>query len=308
MLPLILLSLAFLPQEQQPADARRQSDDERRGDPRRQVTCESPGGYVRCPAPNGWRGARMVRQLSNASCSRNVSWGYDKEYIWVTRGCRGVFDAGDEYANEGERVTCSSPGRRVTCPADTRKGVELVRQLSESRCERGETWGTRDNAIWVDRGCRAEFRVGRGGGRPGGEGRTVECESPGTRVKCRVDGTERGVRLVRQLSNAACTRNVSWGWDRDGIWVDRGCRGIFESGDPEASAGEQVVCSSGGKFVRCRADTRQGVELSRQLSDAACVAGETWGYERDYVWVDRGCRAEFRMAGGYRALPPPNKP
>src|SRR5688572_13997918 len=113
MLPLILLSLAFLPQEQQPADARRQSDDERRGDPRRQVTCESPGGYVRCPAPNGWRGARMVRQLSNASCSRNVSWGYDKEYIWVTRGCRGVFDAGDEYANEGERVTCSSPGRRV---------------------------------------------------------------------------------------------------------------------------------------------------------------------------------------------------
>ena len=280
------------------AQEERAEAESRRGNPRKQLTCESPGTWVRCAAPNGWRGARVVRQISNAACTRNVSWGFEKEYVWVSRGCRAVFDAGDEYANDGERVVCSSGGGRVTCPADTRFGVQLVRQLSDRECKQGRSWGTNNRAIWVDRGCRAEFRTGR-------EERQVTCESPGTKVRCSSRLTERGVRLVRQLSHAACTRNVSWGWDRDAIWVDRGCRGIFEAGDPDASAGERVVCSSGGKFVRCRADARQGVELTQQLSKADCTPGETWGYERDYIWVDRGCRAEFKMGGGYRGMAPP---
>lgn len=44
---------------------------------------------------------------------------------------------------------------------------------------------------------------------------------------CRVD-TGRGVRLIRQLSRTACTQNQSWGFTREGIWVDRGCRARFE--------------------------------------------------------------------------------
>lgn len=44
---------------------------------------------------------------------------------------------------------------------------------------------------------------------------------------CRID-TGRGVRLIRQLSRSACTQNQSWGFTREGIWVDRGCRARFE--------------------------------------------------------------------------------
>jgi hypothetical protein len=58
-------------------------------------------------------------------------------------------------------VTCESErGRLHYCHLDeARVTVELVRQLSNSPCVRGESWGNDGGGIWVDRGCRAEFRV-----------------------------------------------------------------------------------------------------------------------------------------------------
>src|SRR4051794_690742 len=50
----------------------------------------------------------------------------------------------------------------------------------------------------------------------------------------------------------------------------------------------------------CAADTRAGVQMIRQRSDAACIEGRTWGYDRRGIWVDRGCRAEFAVGvSGY---------
>ena len=40
--------------------------------------------------------------------------------------------------------------------------------------------------------------------------------------------TPDGVQLSRQLSKSACRYNDTWGYDRRGIWVDRGCRGDFQ--------------------------------------------------------------------------------
>ena len=45
------------------------------------------------------------------------------------------------------------------CPADTVGGVQLLRQLSESDCREGQTWGYDRQGIWVSRGCRAEFET-----------------------------------------------------------------------------------------------------------------------------------------------------
>lgn len=56
----------------------------------------------------------------------------------------------------------------------------------------------------------------------------MRCESTnGYRQVCEVD-TRGGVRLVRQFGGAACREGSSWGFDRRGIWVDRGCRAEFE--------------------------------------------------------------------------------
>ena len=52
----------------------------------------------------------------------------------------------------------SSDGRTRECAANTRAGVQLVRQLSRAACIQGRTWGYGRNGIWVSDGCRAEFR------------------------------------------------------------------------------------------------------------------------------------------------------
>jgi Protein of unknown function (DUF3011) len=138
-------------------------------------------------------------------------------------------------AAKAQTITCSSDnGRRNYCPADTRGGVRLVQQRSSARCSQGVSWGFDARGIWVDRGCRAVFAInpGRPGAPPGGTGgrppaQTISCSSnDGKRNYCPID-TRAGVQLIRQRSDARCTQNYSWGYDRRGIWVDRGCRADF---------------------------------------------------------------------------------
>jgi Protein of unknown function (DUF3011) len=42
-------------------------------------------------------------------------------------------------------------------------------------------------------------------------------------------------------------------------------------------------------------DTGRGVEVTNQRSGSPCVQGQTWGWDRRGIWVDRGCRADFRI-------------
>jgi len=59
-------------------------------------------------------------------------------------------------------IYCASDNmERNYCNADTRNGVRIIRQRSESDCIYGRTWGYDRRGIWVDRGCRADFEVGR---------------------------------------------------------------------------------------------------------------------------------------------------
>jgi hypothetical protein len=59
-------------------------------------------------------------------------------------------------------VSCSSDDmHRHYCPADTRGGVQLLKQRSESACRQRRSWGFDRSGIWVDHGCRADFQVFR---------------------------------------------------------------------------------------------------------------------------------------------------
>jgi hypothetical protein len=146
-------------------------------------------------------------------------------------------------------------------------------------------------------------------------GPQMTCASDDMRRHYCPVNTSRGVRLVNQRSQSACTEGYSWGYDRKGVWVDRGCRADFfvpaeqgggpGYGPPPPPPGRPpynapiVNCSSNnGKRNYCNADTSRGVSLSRQISGSPCVQGQSWGYNRGQIWVDRGCRADFRLAGG----------
>ncbi|MGH7804905.1 MAG: DUF3011 domain-containing protein [Candidatus Binatia bacterium] len=153
-----------------------------------------------------------------------------------------LFPATDALAQRrdgGHRsIRCESEAERhAYCRTGTHGRVELRKRLSKAPCIEYETWGAdRDGSgIWVRNGCRAEFAVlenrwGRDDDddrRGGSGGRVVRCKSNDWSYNHCEARNPRRVRVVRKLSDAPCVKNESWGTDRRGIWVDKGCEAEF---------------------------------------------------------------------------------
>ena len=281
----------------------------------RRVVCESQKGerqlcaadLDRAADPGG--GVFLVRQLSAAACNENETWGYDAErdQIWVEQGCRAEFIVGARFDPKkvieplDNIITCESAnGKRTQCTADTSGGVRIVRSLGDTACGYGRQWGYDAKGIWVNGNCRAEFAVR---GKPKAVVTTLACEAPdAAKVQCPVD-THYGVALVRQLGGNFCVLGRTWDFDAAGVWVSEGCRAQFALGGyrlpspnlpPNAS---KVVCEAkDGQRILCAADAARGVGLLRQLSQTDCVLNHTWGYTKEGVWVEGGCKAEFAVA------------
>lgn len=65
-------------------------------------------------------------------------------------------------ALSADTISCESRhGRYNYCRADTDGKVSLTREFSRGDCRQGRSWGYDDRGVWVDRGCSAEFSVGR---------------------------------------------------------------------------------------------------------------------------------------------------
>lgn len=60
------------------------------------------------------------------------------------------------------------------------------------------------------------------------QGQRVRLQSEDSRYAALRIRTGSGVRIVQRLSDAPCRLGYSWGYDANHIWVDRGCRAIFE--------------------------------------------------------------------------------
>lgn len=213
------------------------------------IRCESNDGRTRECSTNGGR-VMLERQLSKGACIEGRTWGYGRNGIWVSNGCRGDFRVtgygggyddryDDYYGNQGygSTVRCeSNDGRTNRCAINGRGRVQLSRQLSRSACIEGRSWGSDRDSVWVSQGCRAEFTVSRGrysGGWDnsgyGSGGQTFRCESNDGRTRECAANTRAGVQLVRQLSRSACIQGRSWGYSRSGIWVSDGCRAEFRT-------------------------------------------------------------------------------
>jgi hypothetical protein len=156
----------------------------------------------------------------------------------------------------------------------------------------------------------------------GDNDQTIRCESDNYKFRrCSADTSGR-VRLARELSDTPCRRGENWGYDARGIWVDNGCAAEFyvtnryaERDYPDRYSRESsndyheynsapptrrqtIRCESNNyEFQRCPADVSGRVRMTEQLSDTPCRRGENWGYDARGIWVDKGCAAEFRIAG-----------
>jgi hypothetical protein len=283
-----------------------------RGALARRAPQERQGQIIPCSSDNGEKhyctadtryGARLVRQRSQAQCKEGESWGYDEEGIWVDKGCGGEFTLGrgnDGVDVRGEggggTIRCASDdGRRRVCPADISNGVQLVRQRSNAKCKEGSSWGHDTQGIWVDKGCEADFVVGvpghpAGSGKTGGQSERISCASfDGRKNYCDADTQGAKVQLTRQTGTAPCMEGSTWGYDRRGIWVDRGCNGEFL-----VQAGSELgAVDSSGKSCAKTVGKQVANELVRQClqvspgTHAPCNAQNSCKVMEDEI--QRGC-------------------
>jgi hypothetical protein len=136
---------------------------------------------------------------------------------------------------------------------------------------------------------------------PGGR-LTIICQSQHDRYAYCRTYTNGRVRLLQQLSRSPCRQYDTWGEDGDGsgIWVRNGCRAVFAVegygwGGGGRGEGGIIICQSEHyHYNHCPVNWRgRRVRLGRQLSDASCIQGSSWGVDRYGIWVDNGCAAEF---------------
>lgn len=137
------------------------------------IACSSSNyRYAECPAYSKIRFLAVQTRLSSASCVWNSSFGFIKgtyrDTIWVSRGCRAIFNVTPYvqpitrdiacYSSSYRYARCDIPGNIVSYPAPI-----LVRQVSFARCTLGSSWGYSTlsslDHLWVDKGCRGVFRV-----------------------------------------------------------------------------------------------------------------------------------------------------
>lgn len=219
-----------------------------------------------------------------------------------------------QYGGSGHTVTCESrDGRFSECATPFRSPPVIVNTLSSTMCIEGRNWGSRaPGTVWVNEGCRAQFAEGYGAwpDRNRGGGHGVLCESvDGRHNECRMPFRGRAT-LLRQHSQAACIEGRTWGSRGDGrVWVSEGCRAEFGQGrgwapPDDGRMGAGFRCESDdGRYRECRAPTRGRHVMLRQLSQAPCIEGRSWGSRDGSVWVTEGCRAEFGTGGGWQPSP-----
>lgn len=139
----------------------------------------------------------------------------------------------------------------------------------------------------------------------------IRCESRQDRDEFCSAPIAGDVRVARQLSDTDCRQGRNWSWDSRGIYVRDGCRAEFEyrrrgdgggwGGSGGSGGRDRVTCQSQKDREQfCPAPIAGNVRVARQLSDAPCVQGRTWNWNRNGVRVWEGCRAEFeyRPRGG----------
>jgi len=163
------------------------------------IRCESNDGSYRSCSVDTRNGVRLSRQLSSQGCWQNDTWGYDRNRIWVDRGCRAEFQIGaaSHSSNNDDAVAAALIIGLV--------GAAVIANQHDDHHDRNDGYGN-------------------GYGNPRN---TLRCESRDNRFRyCNLP--YRGhVEVYRQLSSNQCVYGRSWGLERNRIWVSHGCRADF---------------------------------------------------------------------------------
>lgn len=212
-----------------------------------------------------------------------------RKHVYLAAAALGIGMMASPPAGASTTLRCESINDQWrSCPADTRGGVRLVLQLSPHGCWEGDTWGYDRNRIWVTRGCRAEFRIGDAGGSSGDAAAAVA-----------------GAVVLGLIVSAIASHDDDHDRYRDRYesYYDGDYDGRYDPRYDDRYPGNwgapsyRFTCQSrNDRFTLCPGGAIRGrghVEIVRQLSRTPCRYGYSWGVDRNHVWVNHGCRAEF---------------
>lgn len=164
-------------------------------------------------------------------------------------------------ADESYSVTCESLNdRRRECRLRGAPSIARVeRQISKTACIQNNTFGVNGAVLWVDRGCRARFKV-----TPVWDAYTLTCQSVNyRRQECQTRGNSTA-RLVRTSSRARCNAGQNWGHEGTTLWVSNGCAGVFQI-SPLNAAGDQSSQLNQAREACRRHITAQGFTIQQEL-------------------------------------------
>jgi len=198
------------------------------------VTCESTNNeYRSCPADTSG-GVRLSQQLSTKGCWENDTWGFDRNKIWVDRGCRAQFQVGAH--------STSAAGKGDALAAAAVIGIAAAAIIASNQHDdhhHNKNYKNNYNNGYDNRyDGRYDSRYDDGyrnsdnsrygyNGYGGDPRRTFSCESRNDRRNyCSIPG--RGhVEIYKQRSSKPCRHGHSWGVEGNSVWVADGCRAEF---------------------------------------------------------------------------------
>lgn len=171
------------------------------------VRCESSSHQTSHCRADTHGGVRLVRQLSHAGCWQNDTWGYDRDGVWVSNGCRAEFATAGRW--QDDRRDDDHDGRNAAIAGAVVLGLIGAAVLADKHDDRDDR---HDGGYYDD----------------GYHGQSITCESRNQGYqRCPADIGRRHVEIERVLSRGECRYGYSWGVDRGAVWVDRGCRATF---------------------------------------------------------------------------------
>ena len=197
------------------------------------ITCESRNNsYQSCPV-DASGGVRLSRQLSSQGCWQNDTWGFDRNRIWVDRGCRAEFQVGGQNSASTTNAVAAAAVVGLAAAAIIASNQHDDHHKNKHNNSHNDNYGNSYNTGYYDRYYDRHddryydnTRYGYNG--YGGDPRRIfSCESKNDR-KNYCDIPKRGhVEVYKQRSASPCTYGRSWGVDGNSVWVKNGCRAEF---------------------------------------------------------------------------------
>ncbi|XP_005099808.1 lectin ADEL [Aplysia californica] len=185
--------------------------------------------------------------------------------------------------------------------------MTVVDRQSEAACTLGESFGYQKATLWVDQGCRADFKF-------------CFCHLPVRPTECQLLRVESwnykyaekmvtGAALFINMtvedrqSAASCDLDKSFGFynENSTVWVDNGCRADFNICYVQGASSTTTVNVSSWNYkyatkILPSSSCIYSMRVANQQSAAPCTLGSTYGFLANTMWVSDGCRADFSVS------------